>query len=50
MVQEEVFLEGGLTLFLFNFVKVYHFYIQKLLYPLQNYAMHLKKKICFLSP
>ena len=35
---------GGLTLVLFNFFKVYHFYIEKLLYPLQNCAMHLKKK------
>ena len=34
MVQGQVFLKGeGLTLFLFNLFKVYHFYIQKLLYP-----------------
>ena len=46
MVQGQVFLKGGggLTLVLFNFFKVYHFYIEKLLYPLQNCAMHLKKK------
>ena len=36
--------KGELALFLFNFFKVYHFYIQKLLYYLQNCAMHLKKK------
>ena len=41
MVQGQVFLKGGggggvLTLFLFNFFNVYHFYIYKLLYPLQN--------------
>ena len=30
MVQEQVFLKGaGVTLFLFNFFKVYHFYIRK---------------------
>ena len=27
MVQGQAFLKGGLTLFLFNFLKVYHFYI-----------------------
>ena len=46
MVQGQVFIKGGrLALFLFNFFKVYHFYIWKLLYPLQNCVMHLKKKI-----
>ena len=47
MVQGYIFLKGGgLTLFLFNFFKVYHFYIQKLFYPLQNcYAF--RKKIIF---
>ena len=45
MVQAQVFLKGeGLALFLFNFFKVYHFQIQKLLYPLENCVMHLKKK------
>ena len=43
MVQEHVFLKGKrLALFLFNLFKVYHFYMQKLLYPLQNCVMHLK--------
>ena len=39
MVQGQVFLKGGggLALFIFNFFKVYHFYIYKLFYPLQNY-------------
>ena len=33
MVQGQVFLKGGgLAFFLFNFFKVYHFYIEKLLY------------------
>ena len=45
MVQRQVFLKegrggGGLVLFLFNFFKVYHFYIQELLYPLKNCVMH----------
>ena len=39
--------EGGLALFLFNSFKVYHFYMEKLLYPLQNCVMHLKKIIFF---
>ena len=38
----------GLALFLFNVFKVYHFYIEKLLYPLQSCVMHLKKNY-FLS-
>ena len=40
MVQGQVFLKGGLALFLFSFFKVYHFYIQ-------NCVMHLKKKFFF---
>ena len=47
MVQGNVFLKvggGGLTLFLFNLFMVYHFYSYKLLYPLQNCVMHLKKE------
>ena len=42
MVQGQVFLKGReeLTLFLFHSFKVYHFYIQKLLFPLQNCVMH----------
>ena len=43
MMQGQVVLKGRLALLLFDF-KVYHFYMQKLLYPLQNCAMHLKKK------
>ena len=42
MVQGQVFLNRGadtFPLFLFNFFKVYHFYIHKLLYPLQNCVM-----------
>ena len=38
---------GRLTLFLFNFFKVYYVYIYKLLYPLQNCVMHLKKNYFF---
>ena len=38
-----VFLKGELVFSLFNFFKVYHFYIQKLLCPLQNcYAFEEK--------
>ena len=40
---------GRLTLFLFNFFNVYHFCIQKLLYPLQNFVIHLEKIYFFLS-
>ena len=45
-LQDQVFLKGGggLALFLFNFFKVYHFYIQKLLFFLQNCVTHSKKK------
>ena len=54
MMQGQVFLKGGgegeLALFLLNFFKVHHFYIQKLLYPLQNCIMHLKKNCFFLPP
>ena len=49
MVQGQVFLEGvEVALFLFNFFKAYHFCIQKLLYPLENCIMHLKKNYIFL--
>ena len=42
----QVFLEGkGVTPFLFNYFKVYHFEILKLLDPLQNCV--IKKKIIF---
>ena len=45
MVQGQVFLKkGGLALLQFDFFKVYHLHIQKLLYSLQNYVIHLKKK------
>ena len=48
VVQGQVFLKGeGLALFLFNFFKVYHFCIQKLLYPLQNCVMHVKENYFF---
>ena len=57
MIQGQVFLKGGggggrggLALFLLNFFKVYCFYIYKLLYPLQNCVMHLKKNNFFLPP
>ena len=50
MVQAQVFLKGGLALFLCNFFKVYRFYIYKLLYPFQNCVMHSKKKKIFLLP
>ena len=38
---------GVVALFLFHFCKVYHFYIWKLLYPLQNCVMRLKKNYFF---
>ena len=45
MVEGQVFLKkGGLALLQFDFFKVYHLHIQKLLYSLQNYVIHLKKK------
>ena len=37
----------GLALFVFNFFQVYHFYMLKLLYSLQNCVMPLKKKVFF---
>ena len=40
----------GLTLFVFNFLKVYHFYIYRLHYALQKCVMNLKKNYFFLSP
>ena len=39
--------EGVLALFLFNFFKVFHFYIYKLLYPLQNVLCIQRKTIFF---
>ena len=50
MVQGQALNGRGLALFLFNFFKVYHFYIYKLFYPLQNCVMHLKKNCFFLPP
>ena len=50
MAQGQVFLKGGLAPFLVNFFKVYHFYIQKLRYPLLNCVMHLKRNYFFLPP
>ena len=51
MVQGQVFLKkGGADFFLSNFFTVYLFYIYKLLNPLQNFVMHLKKNYFFLSP
>ena len=49
MVQGQVFLKerGGLSLFLFNFFKVYHFYIQKLFDSLQNCVNTFEKKLYF---
>ena len=41
---------GAVAHFLLTFFKVYHFYIKKLLYPLQNCVMHLKKNYFFLPP
>ena len=46
MVLGQVFLKGeGVTPFLYNFFKVYHFYILELLDPLQNCGM--QKKLFF---
>ena len=42
MVQGQVFIKGQLALLLFNCFKVYHFYILKLFYSLQNCVTHLK--------
>ena len=54
MVQGQVVLKGGpgggADTFPILFFQVLSFYISKLLYPLQNCVMHLKKKIFFLSP
>ena len=43
-------LKRGLALFLFNFFKVYHFHISRLLCPLPNCVIHLKKNYFFLPP
>ena len=42
MVQGQAFLKGGLALFLFNFFKVYHFRIWKLLFAKLCYAFEEK--------
>ena len=42
MMQGQVFIKGQLALLLFNCFKVYHFYILKLFYSLQNCVTHLK--------
>ena len=46
MVQGQAFLKGGLALFLFNFFKVYHFRIWKLLFAKLCYAF--EEKLFFL--
>ena len=46
MVQGQVLLKVERV----EFFKVYHFYILKLLYPLQNCVLHLKKNYFFLPP
>ena len=43
MVQGQVFLKGGLVLFLFDLFKVYYFYILKLFYSLQKCVIYLKE-------
>ena len=48
MVQGQVFLKGGLALFLFNFFNVYYFYIYKLLYSLQKLCYSFEEKKIFL--
>ena len=53
MLQGQVILKGrggALKPFPYNFFRVYHFYIQKLLYPFQNCVVHLKKNYFFLPP
>ena len=47
MAQGQVFLKGGASTFPIKFFQIYHFYIQKLLYPLQNCAMHFEEKKFF---
>ena len=47
IVQTTTPYKGGLALFVFNFFKVYDFYIQKLPSSLQNCVMHLKKIYIF---
>ena len=50
MVPGQVFLkEGILALLLFNFFKIYQFYILELFHSLQNCVIHLKKKNFFFS-
>ena len=39
---------GGLALLLLNFFKVYHFYIKKVFYSLENCVIHFKKNYFFL--
>ena len=47
MVQGQVFLKRGAGTFPIKFFKTYHFYIQKLLCPLQNCVMHFEEKKFF---
>ena len=44
MMQRLVFLKQGLSLSLFIYFLVFHFYVQKLFYSLQKCIIHLKKK------
>ena len=46
MVQGQIFLKGGLTLFLFNFFKVYHFYIYILHFYIYIYFTLCKIMLC----
>ena len=51
MLQGQVFWkEGGWNFSYLIFFRLYHFYIYKLLYPLQNCVVHLKKNYFFLPP
>ena len=47
MVQGQIFLKWGLTLFLFNFFKIYYFFIYKLLWSLLIFAE--TKKDCLVG-
>ena len=52
MVQGQVILkkEGGLALFLFNFFKVYHFYIYIFTLPSAKLRYAFEEKYFFLPP
>ena len=47
MVQGQVFLKGGLTLFLFNYFKAYHFLYLEIALPFAKLCYAFEEKLFF---